>query len=124
MCLCPDFFSKKGVKLMRNLTTRDIFAMSRIVTKMGIKEELRRLADTSTSQNKLDIGIDIFMALITKASTEEAEHEIYTFLGGVLDMTPEAVGDLDPNELVENFTGPKGEQWKDFFMKVLKLIQR
>lgn len=109
---------------MRNLTTRDIFSMSRIVTKMGIKEELRRLADTSTAQSKLDVGIDIFMAIITKASTKEAENEIYAFLGSVLDTTPEAIADMDPNKLIESLTGPESEQWKDFFMKVLKLIQR
>lgn len=109
---------------MRNLTTKDVFAMSRIITKMDIKDELRKLAENSGGQARLDVGIDIFMVLLTRASSKAVENDIYEFLGSVLETTPEAVADMNPNALIESLTGPESGEWKDFFMKVQKLIMR
>lgn len=107
---------------MRQLITRDVFTMSRLITKMNIKEELRQIATRDESATKLDLGIDLVLTILSKVSDKAVEHEIYVFIADVMGRTPEQIESGDPLEIIDSITKDNGvQQWKDFFSKVYKL---
>lgn len=108
---------------MRALVTRDIFTMSRIITKMDIKDELRRLATNKEGASTLNLGIDMMLAILTKVSDRQIENEIYGFLASVLECQKVDIEESDPFVLIDRLTKDDGaEQWKDFFSKLYRLM--
>lgn len=109
---------------MRGLEFQDIFTMSRILTKIDITSEVKRLVDLQKSGKQLDasdIGIEFVLTILAKASTKEVEKEVYSFLGDVLGMTAEEVRHCKPQQIVDAFKSADMTEWKDFFMKAVRL---
>lgn len=100
--------------------------MSRIITKANIKAELERIvSDNSASENKLSLGIDFMLGIMTGVSDERTEKEIYKFLASVLECGEKDIEESDPIVLFDRLTKDEGsEQWADFFTKVWKLLQK
>jgi hypothetical protein len=105
--------------------TKDVFTMSRIITKANIKEELYRIVTDSDNTNKLSLGIDFALSIMAGISEEKTEKEIYKFLASVLECSEQDIEESDPMILIDRLTQDEGhEQWADFFSKVLKLTKK
>ena len=107
---------------MRQLVTRDIFTMSRLITKMDIKDELRQIATRDEKATTLDLGLDLVLTVLSKVSDKSVEKEIYVFVADVMGRTPDEIENGDPIEIIETLKSDDGgQQWRDFFLKVYRL---
>ena len=88
---------------MRKLKTADIPIFCRCAKRLGIKEQVRTLAETANSaQDIWSNGFDFVWNLFDIATEEAGEKELYEFLSGPFEMTPDEVKDLDLDILVAN----------------------
>ena len=121
----------------RELSTKDIFPMFKLLNKIGIKElkDNESLKNTifmfmgGTTNGKIDvqkIGIDIFLeiaSLITEC-IPKCENELYTLLASVAEVSVEDIKTQSPAvtfEMIVDFV--KKEEFKDFFKVVSKLFK-
>ena len=125
---------------MRSLITPDFFRFTKIVKKMGIREELKKIAKDvanveapkgkmSDEERKVallkareiaknEMQIELMMIFIENIS--DAEEEIYTFIGGI---TETSVEDLkaDPFKCIQLIKDVLSDpKIKDFFTTALK----
>lgn len=88
---------------MRKLKTADIPAFCRCVKRLGLKDQIRAIAQqANTMQDAWDQGFDLIWNLFDIATEKEGESEIYNFLSGPFEMTPAEVADLDLADLLAN----------------------
>ena len=90
---------------MRKLKTADIPAFCRCIKKLGVKEQIRDLAQKANTASELvawDNGFDFFWDLLDIATEKAGEAVIYEFLAGPFEMTTEQVAELDLDVLFEN----------------------
>lgn len=107
---------------MRNLQTTDIFELARVVKKIGIKEQLKEIAQkVNEGTDTYQLGFEIILSLIEKFSEKNSEEAFYEFLAPILEVASEEVGKMDPFELVESILKIASiEKWQSF----LKLAVR
>ena len=87
---------------MRKLETRDVFDACRLVKKLGLKEKFKAVAEeASNAQDVFDKGYDLIWDLFDTATEQKSEAEIYAFLAGPLEMTPEEVSRLHLDSLMD-----------------------
>lgn len=87
---------------MRKLTTPDLFAGIRLLKKYGLKEAAKELAAKSDDLSHIwDNGYDFVWALFDRITEEGGEKELYVFLSGPFELTPEQVQSLTIAELFE-----------------------
>jgi hypothetical protein len=114
---------------MRNLRTSDIFAACRLLSAIGIREEIRDVAKQA-EENKgkriqFDMGFDLLMGILEKATAEHAENEIYKFISNLFECDWESVRDMDPIELFDKLEQVASiEKWKNFFKRVADLMKK
>lgn len=80
--------------------TKHIFQLSRIIDKMGLKEDLKMIV--SNKKKKVDseaLGYDILMALASKIHL--AEKDTMDLLADVSGKTSKAIEDQSPKETFE-----------------------
>lgn len=88
---------------MRKLKTTDIMTFSRCAKRLGVKDQIRALAEAANSvQDLWSFGFDFVWDLFDRATEKEGEAALYEFLAGPFEMTPEEVRDLDLDILVAN----------------------
>lgn len=88
---------------MRKLETSDVFAACRLVKKLGLKEKFKAIAEeANNSQDVFDKGYDLVWDLFDTATEQKAEKDIYIFLAGPLEMTPEEVSHLHLDLLMDS----------------------
>lgn len=88
---------------MRKLKTCDIPVLCRCVKKLGLKEQIRAIAQESdTAKDVWDRGFDFIWGLFDVATEKAGEACIYEFLAGPFEMTPAEVADLDVDVLLAN----------------------
>lgn len=114
---------------MRNLQTTDIFSAIRLLTRIGIREEVQevatRAAESKDKKAKIDMGFDLFFGILEKASQENAENEIYKFIANLFECDPEEVRVMKPIKLFKDLGKVADfEEWKDFFGYVRALIMK
>lgn len=118
---------------MRGLQTSDIIAAARVLTKIGLKEEIKEVArqaeenknskNNKNKKDKFDFGFDLIFGVIEKATQKNAEREIYIFIADLLECTPEEVEKMNPAKMLKALLEVANvEEWKDFFGYVRKLI--
>lgn len=111
--------------MSRRLQTRDIFAAVRCIKSIGIREELKTLAnkiDKNTNIN--EIGIEGAFIVLEKATEKNSENLLYEFLSGPLEVTTEEVASMDPLELVNQLKEVCNlEGWKTFLFKASQLMK-
>ena len=87
---------------MRKLKTADLPAFCRCIKRIGVKDEVKALAQNA---NKLsDIwaaGFDLVWQLFDLATEKNGETEIYKFLAGPFEMTPDEIADLELTDFIE-----------------------
>lgn len=88
---------------MRKLKTSDIPVLCRCVKRLGLKDEIQRIAAESNSAKDVwSKGFDLIWNLFDIATEQAGEMCIYEFLAGPFEMKPEEVRDLDMDVLIEN----------------------
>lgn len=88
---------------MRKLKTSDIPVLCRCLKKLGLKEKVRALAlEANTVAEAWTRGFDTVWELFDAATETAGEMELYRFLAGPFEMTPEEVRDLDMDVLLDN----------------------
>lgn len=114
---------------MRSLQTSDIFAACRVLSKIGVREEIREVArqaeESKNKKVKMDMGFDLMFGILEKATQENAEMEIYKFIADIFECDPEVVRTMDPTELFEKLLEVADvEKWKSFFGFVAKSMKK
>lgn len=88
---------------MRKLKTSDIPVLCRCVKKLGIKDQIKAVAQqANTVKDVCAFGFDFVWDLFDIATEQAGESVLYEFLSGPFEMTPEEVRDLDMDILLEN----------------------
>lgn len=114
---------------MRNLRTSDLFAACRLLSKIGVREEIKQVAkDAEESKGKriqFDLGFDLLLGIVEKATQEKAEIEIYKFIADLFECEWENVRDMKPTELIKKLEDVADiEEWKNFFGSVARLMKK
>lgn len=107
---------------MRKLNTSDVFAFTRMVKNIGLKEEIRGIASKAMGEEDVNkVGLDMIFALIEKFAEVNSESELYDFLSRPLEVTKEEVGEMDLFELVENVMNMADiQKWKAFLKLAIR----
>lgn len=88
---------------MRKLETSDVFKACRLMKKFGLKEKFQAVArEADTAKDIWDRGYDLVWDLFEAATEQQGEAEIYAFLAGPLEMTPEEVRHLHLDKLLDS----------------------
>ena len=136
---------ESGIELnLRKLNTGDIFRAARMVKRLGIKEDLKKLlskfsnSDSSElpqdssihvvradyekkEKNKMEIGIDFIFSLLEILTNEKAEHELYQFISGPLGITDQQVEELEIESLADALLKIADiEYWKYFLSRAAR----
>lgn len=101
---------------MRNLHARDLFTFSRMITKMGIKDELKNFLnpqngndneDENTNNEKNGTGLELIMTILSKLP--DAENEFFEFLAPICEKTIEETKDIPLIDLIQTLK----DIWRD-----------
>lgn len=99
---------------MRDLVFGDVFKMSAVVRKMGIRKELSSLKDTMKNGTNEEVGFQILGILLE--NMDKAEKEIIQFIADVGEMKPEEAKAMKIGEMKQFFTDLANQgDFKDFF---------
>lgn len=118
--------AEKEKLLKRGLKTKDLFSIIRIIKKMNMKGEIKKLVTDITGKTEKEkkvamqgLKADLMMLFIENITN--AEQEIYKFLGSLSDKTPQEIEDQeleDTLEMIEELF--KQEKFKDFLSSAVK----
>lgn len=110
---------------MRNLQARDVFAACRVLNKIGIKDDVKEIAQKADKASDMwDNGFDFVFKIFEKATSEKAEKPIYEFLAGILECKWNEVESMDLFELCEKLKQVADpEKWKLFFRQAANLMK-
>jgi len=114
---------------MRNLETRDLFEAGRLISKIGIREEIleiaKRAEENAGKKIKIDFGVDLILGIFEKAMHQNTEKEIYVFIANIFECTWEDVQHMDPLDLFDKLEQVADfEKWKSFFKRAVRLIPK
>lgn len=110
---------------MRKANTADMFKIGRLITALGVKEQLFKAQKNKEIDNLEEIGFDFFYAIFEKAVSEEAENKIYDVLSGPFEMTGEEIGKMTFSKLIDEFVNCFDlEVLANFIKRALPAIKR
>ena len=118
----------------RTLCAKDIFPMCKIISAIGFKEfracfendELKRIAAGGEKPDYSAIGVGIFfdVANVIITNLPKCEHEIYTFLASISNLSVKNIEQMDISSFVQMIVGViRKPEFKDFFKVVSKFIK-
>lgn len=96
---------------MRKLKGTDIFAMSKILKKMGIKPDVKK------GMTQEQLGVDMFVMVLENIHL--AEDEINEFMSGLIGISKEEFAELELEEMMDIFAQFKEQKGLDTFFKQL-----
>lgn len=107
---------------MRKLNTSDVFAFTRLVKEIGLKEEIKNITTKAAEETDVKaLGLDIIFTLIEKFSEVNSENALYEFLSRPLEISEEEVGTMDLFDLVEKIMQIADvEKWKTFLKLAIR----
>lgn len=93
---------------MRTLKTADLFSLSRILKKMNVKDDIKKVATNVTGlaeedKKKAEQTMQIELMMIFVENIGSAEKEINKLLGDLTGKTPKEIEDLGLPELIDLF---------------------
>ena len=88
---------------MRKANTADMFKIGRLITDLGVKDQLFEAQKNKEIDKLEEIGFDFFYAIFEKAVSEEVENKIYDVLSGPFEMTSDEIGKMPFSELLDGF---------------------
>ena len=115
---------------MRKLNTPDLFNALRLANSLGLKDLVQNFYEQTkkmTADNQDEVGMEILaMLLEAVAKDKTVENNLYTFLAGPLEMTPNDVMKMSPNELIDSIKAiidnEDEESWKSFLNSLASLM--
>ncbi len=113
----------------RKLKFQDVFAMSRIIKKTGIKEEIKGLFQEKTEKSgkdNIEISQDqgLQLAVILFENIYRAEDEIYDFISDLSEIKREVIIEMSFEETIKLLSSfGKMEGIGNFFKSASKLMQ-
>ena len=110
---------------MRKANTADMFKIGRLITYLGVKEQLFAAQQNKEIDNLEEIGFDFFYAIFERAVSKETEKKIYDVLSGPFEMTGEEIGKMAFSELLDGFVNCFDlETVVNFIKRALPAIKR
>lgn len=106
---------------MRKLRLSDTLQGIRIIRKLGLKDTVERVANDAVAKGKTQrmAGIDLIWSILEVLAGTEGEKEVYQFLSGPLEVTPEEVEQMDLVDLAEKLSEVASvSEWRDFFTRL------
>ena len=89
---------------MRKLNFGDTFKFVRLISKIGLKDQVLKLSEEAESFESLNkLGYEGVFTLITSATSEQAEQLIYEFLSAPFEMQPCDIQNMDIDEMKDAF---------------------
>lgn len=94
---------KKEKLLKRNLKTKDLFSLTRIIKKMNMKKELKEIVKDVTGKTDKEkkqalLGLRADLMLLFVENIGNAEQEICRFLGSLSDKEAQEIADQPPKD--------------------------
>lgn len=112
--------------MSKKLVVPHVFALSRLITSIGLKDELKGIVNKKISGTQKEIeekGIEIVYTIFEKATNEVAERKLYEFLSLILEKQPAEIMEMGPQELIDEMLETANiEEWKSFLSQVAKLM--
>jgi len=133
---------------MRELNTADVFAMVKIISKMGLKENLKEFAAKVAEMNSknavlkaikesgatdekieqevsaIQTELGMLMPILLIDNFDKAEKEIQKFIAGIKEVSLEEFLKSKAEDTLDIIMELKeSEQFKSFFTKALKLVK-
>jgi len=122
--------------VLRELQSKDVFLMSRIISKIGIKEfkscfeteEVQKLiaegTDAAASVERIGLSVMVDIAGVVLSNVTHAEQDIYSFLADLSGKTAKDIAELDMVVFAEMIIDVvQKDQFKDFIKVVSKLFK-
>ena len=122
---------------MRKLVSKDLFAALRVVKEVGVKDQLKEMADVITQakesgedleKKQRELGVELILGVLANCGTERAERAFFAFLSGPLEIPEEELREMDLlefGELVKTFIDSiDREAWRSFFDSLSDLIRK
>lgn len=111
---------------LRRLSSKDIFPMAKIISKIGVKEFSGAFSGADVSSgNASAIGLSVFfdIAGIVFENLNSCEKEIYSFLSDLSGISVKDLQALSMAEFAQMIIDlVQKEEFKDFFKVVSKLL--
>lgn len=108
---------------MRTLRADDIFPFIRMISKLGIRDELVYISDNQDNENVTDI--DVLMVILNKAAETNTEDEIYKFLARLFECKVDELKQKDMFEFLnETLEAISIDKWKSFFQSVVAILKK
>lgn len=112
---------------MRALQTNDIFRAARMISGIGIKDDIKKILMEANSVKdivKEESAFEFMCGLLEKVTGTKGEQEIYKFLAPLMECEPKEIATMDPVDCMEAVMEIADvEKWKDFFMRLLRLMK-
>lgn len=107
---------------MRKLKTSDLFALGRCISKIGIKDELKKLGMKANSAKDIyEMGFEAIFDLFEKACEQKSEQPIYEFIATLFECEWEEIRDMNPIKLIEKLKEVADvATWKAFFKTAVR----
>ena len=117
-------FISKGED-MRKLETPDLFGFVRLINKLGLKEDIKKMGlKASENVNPEEFGADLIFLMLEKSSTEEGEAYIYEFFAPIFEISEEDIKKMDPIEFLDGIMQvAELGRWKSFFKSAAKWMK-
>lgn len=111
---------------MRKLKTADVFAATRLIKKLGLKEEAKAIAEKADEVKDIwAMGFDFVWGIFDRATDTNGEALLCEYLAGPFEKTPEEVADMELSELMSGVKQLAEENdLLPFFKNVAKLTTR
>ena len=118
---------------MRTLKSKDLFAALRVVKEVGIKDEMRRMAELVKdgkidTKEQTELGIELVMNILANCGTESAEQAFFAFLSLPMEIDPEELREMDledfADQIRELIETVDIDHWRGFFHSLAELIKK
>ncbi len=122
--------------VLRELQSKDVFLMSKIISKIGIKEfkscfeteEVQKLiaecTDVEASVERIGLSVMVDIAGVVLSNVTHAEQDIYSFLADLSGKSVKDIAELDMVVFAEMIIDVvQKDQFKDFIKVVSKLFK-
>lgn len=110
---------------MRKANTADMFKIGRLITDLGVKEQLFKAQQNKEIDKLEEIGFDFFYAIFERAVSKDVEKKIYYVLSGPFEMISEEIGKMAFSELLDGFVNCFDlETVVNFIKRALPTIKR
>lgn len=110
---------------MRKLTTPDLFGFVRLIKKLGLQEEIKKMGlKAKENVSPEEFGADLIFLLLEKTTTEEGEAYIYEFFAPIFETSEEEIKKMDPIEFLDGIMQAADlGRWKSFFKSAAKWME-